>query len=127
MTIYLKNIQLPLYVLGNMAGSDPQYIYVDYDKNSIDIIKNEEDILSIKAKLKISNENLSEFLQLSFNIPPKTIYKDLFVVNIGDTFVVDIIAKPKPFWILGMLVALEYTLLPGLEILLISLITGLPS
>ena len=40
---------------------------------------------------------------------------------------VDIIAKPKPFCILGILVALEKTLLPGLEILFISLMTGLPS
>ena len=36
----------------------------------------------------------------------------------------EIIAKPKPFITFGILVALEYTLLPGFDILLISFITG---
>jgi hypothetical protein len=39
---------------------------------------------------------------------------------------VEIIATPKPFKTRGKLSDLVYILLPGLETLLISLITGLP-
>lgn len=65
----------------------PLYIYLSQKKDSIiysDTIKELLDCPKIPKPLKISPQSISFLLQSGFIPPPKTIYKNIYILGIGD-------------------------------------------
>lgn len=78
---------LEIELTSDLAAEFPIYLYVNDDKNYICYSNSIEDLLNssyIKKPLSVSSEGLSFLLQSGVVPPPKTIYKNIFVVGIGD-------------------------------------------
>lgn len=77
----------PKILEGDIGGEHPCYVYIPPHKNYLiyshsieELLKHEE----IKNTLEISKEGVSFFLQSGVIPPPKTVFKNIFVLNIGD-------------------------------------------
>ncbi|HHW21082.1 asparagine synthase-related protein [Thermodesulfovibrio thiophilus] len=78
----------PKIIEGDVGGEKPIYLYLDSDKKYLlysDNIKELLDSPEVKKPLSISSEGLSFYLQKDILLAPKTIYENLFVINIGDS------------------------------------------
>ncbi|PMP68645.1 MAG: hypothetical protein C0190_01415 [Thermodesulfobacterium geofontis] len=76
-----------LILEGDIGGERPCYVYIPPHKNYIIYSYSMEELLQlkeIKYNLEISEEGVSFFLQSGVIPPPKTIFKNIFVLNIGD-------------------------------------------
>ncbi len=73
----------PVRIDGNLAGRKPKYIVLDRRSYEVVVYEGEEELPRLTGHL--SRENLSELLQLSYVIPPNTVYEDVYTVNIGDS------------------------------------------
>ena len=81
----------PVSLDGTLAGYKPKYILLNRDSYTVKVVEGEEELnYKIKGRA-ISKIGLSQLIQLSYIIPPYTIYDDVFTVNIGDTITLEII------------------------------------
>lgn len=73
-------------VCGSVTGLIPRYALVDREKLEIIVFQGEGELKArvLGRSCSISVENISAFLQSSYSIPPATIYRDIYVANIGD-------------------------------------------
>lgn len=81
----LNNLEIEL--VSDLAAESPIYLYINDDKNYVCYSNSIQDLLNsshIKKPLSISSEGLSFLLQSGVVPPPKTIYKNIFVIGIGD-------------------------------------------
>ncbi len=77
----------PKIIEGDVGGEKPIYLYLDSDKKYLLYSDNIKELLAstdIKKPLSISSEGLSFYLQKGVILTPKTIYENIFVINIGD-------------------------------------------
>lgn len=83
------NLSQPgLVIQSDLAGEFPIYIYWPADKQVLlyatSITKLLDDV-RVPKPLKVSDEGLSFLLQSGVVPPPKTAYRDIYIVGIGDT------------------------------------------
>lgn len=71
----------------DIAGEFPIYVYISsnketllYSKNIVELLDNKQ----VKKPLKISNEGLSFLLQSGVVPPPKSIYENIYILEIGN-------------------------------------------
>lgn len=77
----------PKVLEGDIGGESPYYVYIPSHKNYLISSFSIEELLKLKEvkdNLEISEEGVSFFLQSGVIPPPKTIFKNIFVLNIGD-------------------------------------------
>jgi len=70
---------------GCASGYKPKYVVVNRVSFEIDVYEGEGDLPLNLGALNLGN--ISELLQLSYIIPPNTVYRDVYVVNIGDRLI----------------------------------------
>lgn len=75
----------PARINGNLSGRKPKYIILDRQSCEVAVYEGEGELPPHIGPL--SRENLSELLQLSYVIPPNTVYEDVYTVNIGDSLI----------------------------------------
>ena len=88
MIIEYKCNELPINIFSDLASEFPVYIYWSADKQvllySTSITELFDDV-RIPKPLKASDEGISFLLQSGVVPPPKTGYKDIYILGIGDT------------------------------------------
>lgn len=76
-----------LTLKSDLAGEFPVYIYVSEDKRKLLYSKSITNLLHdgrVKKPLSIANQGCSFLLRNGFVPPPKTIYKNIFIISIGN-------------------------------------------
>lgn len=83
-----------LIIKSDLAAEYPIYIYLSDDKKTLlysNSIKNLLDDERVIKPLNILDEGISFLLQSGVVPPPKTIYKNIFIVSIGDKAIIETI------------------------------------
>lgn len=78
----------------DLAGERPMYLYWAKNKNSLiysDSINELLNFSEIKKSLEISDQGISFMLQSGAVPPPQTVYKNIYILSIGDTAEVKIV------------------------------------
>jgi len=82
----------PKTIKGPLAGDKPIYVYISPKNDFLLYSENLKKLLShhkVKTPLEVSDEGISFLLQSGFIPTPKTAFKNLFVLNIGDKVVIN--------------------------------------
>ncbi len=88
----VTSAECPKTFEGDLGGEYPYYLYLSPERDYILVSSSLETLLNkeeVKRNLEVSPEGVSFFLQWGVIPPPQTIFKNLFVLNIGDKVLIE--------------------------------------